>query len=169
LKFGILVIPLVVPHGTPQARKNEPFLPYNPGTDVDGAGMMGKSVLARPQGKKILPVFIIIHFFYMVISEYKKEGFIEAGNDKFQVIHGEVPGAEDNVNIFKPFFYGIGVYQGIDLIGYTEYFHVCCPANFPFPLNSGAWQGVKIHFCEFFYGFMRQRSKVPVKSPILIL
>jgi hypothetical protein len=76
-------------------------------------------IILQPHQGIILFVFIIYQLFDIVISEYKKEGFVEAGNDKPQIIHGKIPGAKDHVNILEPFFNGIGIYQWIYLIGYT--------------------------------------------------
>jgi hypothetical protein len=59
----------------------------------------------------------------VVVPENKEKGFVEAGNNEIQVIHGKIPGAKDQIRVFETFPNGVGVHQGIDLIGDTEYLH----------------------------------------------
>jgi hypothetical protein len=42
----------------------------------------------------------------IMITEYEKKGLIQAGYDKIQIIHGKVPGAEDQIDAGKTFFNG---------------------------------------------------------------
>jgi hypothetical protein len=101
LKIGILIFPPVIQHGTPQARDNKPLLPYYPGADMHGTGTMG--IIPLPFLKQgAFPVFFVVFVFPQVmVAEHKKQGFVQAGYDEFQIIHGQVPGAEHQVYIGK--------------------------------------------------------------------
>jgi hypothetical protein len=56
--------------------------------------------------KWIIPDFSEMpQVFGMVIPENKKQGFIQVGNDKVKVIHGEIPGTKNQINIGKPLLY----------------------------------------------------------------
>jgi hypothetical protein len=52
----------------------------------------------------------------IMVAEYKKEGFVEALYNKFQIIQGKIPGTEDQIYVREPGFYRIRIYQGINLI-----------------------------------------------------
>jgi hypothetical protein len=96
LEIGVLVVPPVVPHGTPQPGHDEPPLPDYPAADMEGAvPVVSKNVriLARKR-------------FQIVVPEHEQKGPVQAGNDKVQIVHGKIPGAENQVYVLKSFFYG---------------------------------------------------------------
>jgi hypothetical protein len=69
----------------------------------------------------ILPV--IGKIIQVMVAEYKKKGLVQAGNHKVQVVHGQIPGAEYQIDAAETFFNGRRIYQGINLIGNAEDFH----------------------------------------------
>jgi hypothetical protein len=95
LEIGVLVVPPVVPHGAPQPGHDEPPLPDDPEADMEGA------VPVVPENVPAL----ICKRFQIVIPVYEQEGPVQAGNDKVQIVHGKIPGAENQVYVLKPFFY----------------------------------------------------------------
>jgi hypothetical protein len=62
---------------------------------------------------------VICHFFNMVVPKYKKQRFIEVGNNKIKVIEGKITRAKDKIHIGITVFYGTGIHQGVYLIGNT--------------------------------------------------
>jgi hypothetical protein len=64
---------------------------------------------------------------HMVVPEHEQQGFVQTGDDKVQIVHGKIPGAEDQVYVLEAFLYGGGINQGINLIGNAEDFHNCPP------------------------------------------
>jgi hypothetical protein len=66
---------------------------------------------------------MVVVFLEVMIAEYEEQGFIEAGYDKIKVVHGQIPRAQDDVYIRKPFSDGGRVNQRIDLIGNAEDLH----------------------------------------------
>ena len=79
LKFGVLVIPQVVPHGAPEPGDDKPLLPQYPGTGVDGPGPKDLVLVVRiVEGHDIPPRSIVVVLVDVVVSEHKEEGFVEA-------------------------------------------------------------------------------------------
>jgi hypothetical protein len=46
------------------------------------------------------------HLIGIVVAEYEKQRFIQAGNNKIKVIQGKISGAKDQIYIGKTVFYG---------------------------------------------------------------
>jgi hypothetical protein len=120
LGFGELIFPPVITHGPPQPRDDEAVLVYHPGPHMNGPGTLidlftGEGIAASPG--------VILKLFQVMIAKHKKEGFIKAGYDKIQILHGKIPGAEDYVHIGKPLLDITGINQGVYLIGYTKNLH----------------------------------------------
>jgi hypothetical protein len=126
-KFSVLVIPPVIHPGAPQTGDNAPLLKPHLGTDMDRARALGDTILRPGEGAGF---FIAVKFVEVMVPKDKEEGFVEAGHDEFQVFQGKIPGAEHQIDILKPFFYGSGIDQGINIIGNTEYFHAPDPPPF---------------------------------------
>jgi hypothetical protein len=125
LEFGVLVIPPVIHSGAPQTGDDAALLKPHPGADMDGARSLGDILL--PGGTEGV---VAMKFVEVMVPKDEEEGFVKAGNDEFQVFQGKIPGAEDQIDILKPFFYGSGIDQGINIIGNTEYFHAPVPPPF---------------------------------------
>jgi hypothetical protein len=124
-KIGVLVFSPVIPHGAAQARDDKAPLPPEPRTDVDSPGAVDtplQLIPGRDRGKRAvsLKIFYVLR---VMISKNKKQGFIEAADDKVQVIQGEIPGAQDKVHIPETILNRIGIHEGINLVGDAEYFH----------------------------------------------
>jgi hypothetical protein len=96
LEIGVLVVPPVIPHGAPQPGHDEPPLPDDPAADMEGAVPVVPKVVFG----------LACKCFQIVVPEHEQEGPVQAGNDKVQIVHGKIPGAENQVYVFKSFFYG---------------------------------------------------------------
>jgi hypothetical protein len=48
---------------------------------------------------------VAAHFFGMVVPEYKKQGPVQVGNDKIQLVHRKIPRAQNHTHIRKTFLY----------------------------------------------------------------
>jgi hypothetical protein len=120
-KFGVLILSPVIHHGTPQPRNDQPLLPSYPGSYMDSP-CAWQGLIIVPQGitvgtdKAMEPLEVMI-------TENEEERLVKAGNDEFQVIQGQVAGAENQVHVGKTFLNRSGVYQRIDLIRYAENLH----------------------------------------------
>jgi hypothetical protein len=123
--FGVLIFPVVIEHRSSKAGDDEPFLETHPGTDVDCPCSRRNTGKNRelPDFFRIRAVFYIPVILKVMVSEDKEHGLIQARHDKFQIFQRQIPGAEYHGDIPKPFLDGIGIYQGIDMVRYTEYFH----------------------------------------------
>jgi hypothetical protein len=104
-KIRILIEPLIVTHGASQPGDDESFLNFNFCSDMDSARtakfLVYIILIGNPGGTAEIP-----HFFNMVVAKHKEQGFVQAGNDKIQVIQGKIPGRKDQIHIGKTIFYG---------------------------------------------------------------
>jgi hypothetical protein len=71
--------------------------------------------------REAIGIFFLVMavFLEIMIAEYKEQGLVQGGNDVFQIVQGQIPGAEDHIYIGKSLFYGGGVYERIDLVRYA--------------------------------------------------
>jgi hypothetical protein len=110
---GKLVFSVVVLHGSPQPHDDKALLAANSGIHVNGAGKMAvlRKIVVHPPSSGITGVFLQI-----MIAENKEERLIQRRNDKFKVIHGKIPRAQNHIRVSKPFLYERRINEGINLI-----------------------------------------------------
>ena len=61
--------------------------------------------------------------FQVVVSEHEEDAFVEAGRYKAQVLHGKIPGAQDNIRTGKSCANSRAVDQGVNVVGDAQYPH----------------------------------------------
>jgi hypothetical protein len=60
----------------------------------------------------------------MVVSKDKKQGLVQAGNNKFQVIKRQISGAKYYIHIGETVFYRVCINKRVYLVGNAENFHI---------------------------------------------
>jgi hypothetical protein len=124
-KIGVLVFAPVIPHGASQARDDKAPLAPDSGTDVDRPGSLAvfRRFIPGINGRKTAVPLKKTKVLHMVIAEHKKQRFVEAADNKIEVVQGEIPGGENEVHIAETILNRIGIHEGINLVGDAEYFH----------------------------------------------
>jgi hypothetical protein len=107
LPFGILVVPVVIPHRPPKSGEDKPLLNADSGADRDRA--------AGCRAGPLKGAFFSGRVGVMV-SQHEEERFVQTGHDKIKILEREVPGAEYQVYIPEPRFNGVGIYHRINLV-----------------------------------------------------
>jgi hypothetical protein len=103
-EIGKLVFAPVIAHRAAEPGNYQPPFAFDFGPYMSGPAAQDKVTFSEEGGIFTFWV-IIMKMLQIMVAEYKKKRFIKAGNNEIQVIQGEVPGAEYEIDVAKTVFY----------------------------------------------------------------